>query len=326
VNRIALTIALAAAVLGAGLLLLYKRRFEHEVAGGPKVAVLVALKDLPLGARISEAHLGSKRLPEAYVEDRHVRISEAQTVVGVQASNHVKAGETVLWTDLATTSAHARNLGRLVKVGMRAVSIPVGDGVFGGLLRPGDRVDALLTSQDRKAGARQTGPIAQNLLVLAVGADLGAGEGNPRGRAGSVTIAVTMEEAQRLTLAMTEGHISLLLRNPDDLRVLNDQPETRSSEVRPGFADGNQAAAASATEDDLPSSEALAALAKASAEAARANAAADPAATRAANAQIQDIIEKDFEPAARDRGDERSPRRGSRPRSRSDQDRILPIH
>lgn len=247
-NRAALYAALAAGVVGAALLFVYKQRFESEVRGGAPVAVLMATREVPLGARLTEDALAIRYIPENYVEERHIRAADMAAVVGVRAGNAIRPNESVLWTDLATTTAQSRKLASLVRVGMRAVTIPVGDAVFGGLLRPGDRVDALLTAENSASASRQTAIIAQNLLVLAVGDDTGgeqgAGEARSAARGGSVTLAVSMEQGQRLILGATQGRMSLLLRNPDDLRTVDDAPETRVADVLNGARNDNAPAPA----------------------------------------------------------------------------------
>jgi len=254
-NRTALYVALFSALLGACLLYLYKERFEAEASGGERVAVLTATKEIPLGARVTEEALAVRYVPENYVEERHIRATDMGRVIGVRAGSTIRPNESVLWSDLATTTSASRKLAGLVRVGMRAVTIPITETAFGGLLRPGDRVDAVLTSQG-DFGGRQTAMVAQNMLVLAVGADIGQETGsddasNPHG--GSVTMAATVEEGQRLILAATQGRMSLLLRNPDDVRVLDGAPEVRANEV---LAKSNSAHAA-ATPLSLAAAEAL---------------------------------------------------------------------
>lgn len=233
-NRIGLTVAFVVTAAGAALLLVYKQRFEAEVEGGVKVPVLIALADLAPGTRIAREHLGVRELPEKFVEGRHVRGHEANALVGVRLANALRANETVLWTDVATSAMQSRQLSNLVPKGMRALSLSVGDSSFGGLLNPGDRVDALLTV-DGPGKTRQTRVVAQNLLVLAVGDDLGyevearGTRGNPRQTV--VSLAVSVRDGQRLALAAREGMVSLLLRNAEDLRTLDDLGEATSREL-----------------------------------------------------------------------------------------------
>ena len=84
--------------------------------------------------------IGIRDLPAAYVEERHIRAADLQRIIGVRVSMGVKANESLLWTDLATTAQQRRDLSGLVRNGMRAVTIRApASSAFGGLLRPGVR-------------------------------------------------------------------------------------------------------------------------------------------------------------------------------------------
>lgn len=233
-NGKALLAALLMALTGTGLLLLYKKRLEEEASGGRPVGVLMAVQDIPLGAVLTDRMLGVREIPESYVEFRHIRAGEAARVLGVRASLEIKANESILWSDLATSSGERRDLSSLVKSGMRAITIRAdATSAFGGLLRPGDRVDAFLTlSPEASASGRVTVPLLQNVIVLAVGQDTGAAEaGQPRPtgathQVNQVTLSVTVAQAQLIAFAEGRGRLSLVLRNPDDIAVLASLPET----------------------------------------------------------------------------------------------------
>ncbi|HEU5055657.1 MAG TPA: RcpC/CpaB family pilus assembly protein, partial [Kofleriaceae bacterium] len=99
----------------------------------------------------------------------------------------------------------------------------------------GDRVDAFLTvSRANDDDARVTIPLLQNVIVLAVGQDTGAiQDGNAR-RAASisqVTLGVTVTQAQLVAFATDRGRLTLVLRNPDDIAVLKDLPETTVDDI-----------------------------------------------------------------------------------------------
>lgn len=235
-NGKALLAAVMVGAIGVGLLLLYKQRFEAEASGGAPVAVLMAVKDIPLGAVMTDNLLGVRELPESYVESRHIRASDASRIIGIRASMEIKANESILWTDLATTSGERRDLSSLVKAGMRAITIRAdATSAFGGLLRPGDRVDAFLTVSrgEQSQGGRETIPLLQNVIVLAVGQDTGAVESDGRrpGQVNQVTLSVTVEEAQLVAFATDRGRLSLVLRNPEDIAVLRNQPRTTVDDI-----------------------------------------------------------------------------------------------
>jgi len=233
-NRTAFVVATAAAALGVALLWIYKERFETKASGGREVQVLMATADVPLGAKLSPELVGARGLPEAYVEDRHIRIADAKRIMGIRVRSRVKAGESILWSDLAITGAEARDLASLVTPGMRAVAIPAtAPSTFNGLLRPGDRVDVLLTTVGG-TDQRMTIPLLQNLLVLATGEDLDRATERTNGRSrrrSTVTLGVTIEQSQVITFGRSRGDLTLVLRNPDDIRVASGLPETTMADV-----------------------------------------------------------------------------------------------
>lgn len=225
-----------AALAGFALSHLYLTRLEAEVSGGPKVSVLVVSEDTPVGAVLTESKLAVREVPQAYVEERNVRASDAKKVIGVRVAGGLRANEAVLWSDLMKYSDHARVLSGLVQSGLRAVTIDAHSADFEGLLKPGDRVDVLFTTPSKEAEGVTT-TLLQNLLVLSVGGDLGKRDDGSKddsssgGRSGSVTLSATLEQAQLLTQAKERGKLGLTLRNPDDIQLVEGVPETGSKDV-----------------------------------------------------------------------------------------------
>src|SRR5262249_10351225 len=145
-NGKALLAAIGVAAVGIVMLFLYMQRFEDEASGGPPVRVIIATQDIPLGTAVTEAMLGYRDLPQSYVEGRHITQDDAARILGVRVTSGVRSGESLLWSDLATTSDQSRDLSSLVRTGQRAITIRADQSTsFGGLVRPGDRVDVLLT-------------------------------------------------------------------------------------------------------------------------------------------------------------------------------------
>jgi pilus assembly protein CpaB len=231
-NRIALMVAVGAGVAGVFLLETYKARFEDEKSGGEPISVLVLTQDLPLGTPISQEVLAVRDLPEAYVEERHIRETDARKVIGVRANHAIQANESLLWTDLATGGAR-RNLSMVIQSGKRAITVAGDKGTLNSLLRPGDRVDLLLTAA--RGADTVTYPLLQNLLVLAVGSDVGHGEEDDGKMGGisknAVTLSVTLKEAQLISVAGQSGKLTPVLRNPADIVVAEQVPETTKADV-----------------------------------------------------------------------------------------------
>ena len=234
-KKIGLLASLIAALGAAALVHLYLQRLEAEVSGGPRISVLVAAEDVPIGAALTEKALALRDLPQAYIEARHIRANDLKRVIGVQVGSGLKANETVLWSDLNKFSDHAKVLSGLIQNGLRAVSLDGRTLDFEGLLRPGDRVDVLFTNTSKDDGASSTSTILQNLLVLSVGGHIArtsepANSSTVRGT--SVTVSATVEQAQLLAQAQLRGKINLSLRNCDDIAVVEGVPETYAKDLQ----------------------------------------------------------------------------------------------
>ncbi|MCA9615851.1 MAG: Flp pilus assembly protein CpaB [Myxococcales bacterium] len=236
-NRTALIAGFAVAIVGVGLFALYMRRFENEATGGEPVEVLMITSDLSIGEPLTAQKLGTRGIPQAYLEDRHVLARDQERVLGIRVSNGLRANQSLLWTDLATTSEQRRDLSALVQESQRAITIRADvSASFGGLLRPGDRVDVLLTVE-REPNQFVTVVLLQGRLVLASGRDTGAplrpGERRTTnsGTVNQVTLSVTLEQAAALALAQEQGRLTLVLRNPDDINTVENPRDTTTQDV-----------------------------------------------------------------------------------------------
>jgi pilus assembly protein CpaB len=107
----------------------------------------------------------------------------------------------------------------LIPFRMRAVSINVNEvtGVAG-FVEPGARVDVLFTATVNVAGLHEprSTTILQNVPVLASDQRLDRSTARQGQAAHVVTLLVSLEGAEKLALAMQEGRIQLVLRNPVD--------------------------------------------------------------------------------------------------------------
>lgn len=100
-------------------------------------------------------------------------------------------------------------------------------------MRPGDRVDVLLTKEKPGSEARVvTVPLLQNVLVLAVGDSFGAVHQQSSAlRPDSVTLLLTIDQASLIAQARRDATLSLVLRNEDDLEINEGLAETDDSDV-----------------------------------------------------------------------------------------------
>jgi pilus assembly protein CpaB len=137
------------------------------------------------------------------------------------AMRSMTANEPVL-NDKLSGAGGKTNLSGALTPGMRAVSVRSDEvnGV-GGFVLPGDRVDILLTRTigGGDAATTVTQVLAENSLVLGVDQSSDV-EANKPLVAKSVTVEVTPDQAQTISLAHSVGAISLSLRQISDKDAL----------------------------------------------------------------------------------------------------------
>jgi pilus assembly protein CpaB len=124
----------------------------------------------------------------------------------------------------------------MIPTGMRAASVRVNDvaGVSGFIL-PGMRVDVLVTGRPPGADETSTATVLQNVTVLSAGQTVEADGKSQSMSVPVVTLLVDPLQAESLTLAASEGHIQLVLRNSNDQKV----EDTRGRQLRDLYARGN---------------------------------------------------------------------------------------
>lgn len=187
---------------------------NHETA---TTTVVAAAADLPVGTRLEEKDLRLIKLPASDLPPGvHFNTSE---VVGRGVVVPMTKSELVLDSKLAGANAGA-GLPSLIPSGMRAVSVKVNDVIsVAGFVTPGTKVDVVLTGNLEKTNdpaQATTTTILQNVQVLASDQKLQKNEQGEPKQVTVITLLVNPEDAQKLVLASSEGHIQLALRNPLD--------------------------------------------------------------------------------------------------------------
>jgi pilus assembly protein CpaB len=228
---------IAGLALALGLLVsyaVYNRLMTSNAANNePGVDIVVAVKDLQVGAKLEDGDIRLARFPQSVIPPG--AFTKKAPVVGRGVVLPVSKGEFILPSKLASANAGS-GLPSLIPPGMRAVSVRVNDVVsVAGFVQPGSRVDVLATGNQGGGNDRQTTTVLENVAVIAVGKNL---ERNPNGdtqTAPVITLLVSPDDGQRLTLASQEGRIQLALRNPLDTKR-EDIGATRASSLYPGGA------------------------------------------------------------------------------------------
>src|SRR5579872_3419965 len=205
--------------VGLGLvasLYVYRNLQGKGVSRDSGVEVIVAANDLQVGARIEEHDIKIIKIPAADLPPGAPR--RRSDVLGHGVIIPIFKGEFILPNRLAAENAGA-GLPSLIPPGMRAVSVRVNEVVsVAGFVTPGTRVDVLLTGTPGSGGDQETTTVLQNVAVLASGHTLERTSTGEAQNTAVITLLVTPDDAQRLTLASKEGQIQLALRNPLDTK------------------------------------------------------------------------------------------------------------
>jgi len=182
----------------------------------PGVEVVVAANDIGVGAKVTESDVKLVRFP---VGDLPSNIFHLKTsVVGRGAILPIARGEFFLPSKLAGENAGA-GMQSLIPPGMRAVSVRVNEVIgVAGFVVPGTRVDVLLTGNPTGASDQRTTTVLENVAVIAAGPSLERKANGEPQLTPVVTLLVSPDDAQKLTLAMAQGKIQLALRNPLDTK------------------------------------------------------------------------------------------------------------
>jgi pilus assembly protein CpaB len=193
------------------------RRPAARAAAVPMKDVVVAARELEVGATIRPEDVKAAKLPAPLVpQGSFARVEE---VVGRPVTSKILAGEPVLGGRLAERGS-GFGLAPIIPTGMRAVSVRVNDVAnVAGFALPGMRVDVLATLRPQGEEGPRTTTVLQNILVLSAGQQLQPDASGKPINVPVVTLLVTPEQAETLTLASNEGRIQLVLRNATDKEV-----------------------------------------------------------------------------------------------------------
>jgi pilus assembly protein CpaB len=180
--------------------------------------IVVAAQDIPPGTILNDEALKKgmiKTTPWPRSSIPTGAFSSPQQVIGKVNRVKILANEPILESRLAGEGA---GLTVRLEAGKRALALRV-DEIVGvsGFIVPDDRVDVILTTTP--AGTAQDAKISkivlQNKRVLSVAQSTEQKDGKPQ-LARSITLEVTPEEAEKLSLASSEGQIVLALRGLGD--------------------------------------------------------------------------------------------------------------
>lgn len=204
-------------------------KVEKSATEAKTEEIVVAACNVPAKTLLTREMLVLKKVP---VEGIHAQaLRKTEEAVGSITLTSLVESEQLLKSKLTSKDNAKNGLAYIIPPDKRAMSIPI-DEVSGvaNLLEPGDNVDvaAVLGLVD-STGKETTYSliVLQDIQILAIGKKLD--EKNNSKESGqqeqkTVTLAVTVEEAQSLFMANQKGTLRLLLRSPIDDSIVAAAP------------------------------------------------------------------------------------------------------
>jgi pilus assembly protein CpaB len=243
--------SLFAAIVASGVLysVILSMQQQVVIAQRPEetVSVVVAKNELIPGITITEEDVELRSLPAYFVPDEAMR--QLTDAIGRVPRERVLGGEYIRTERLAEPEA-GTGLTAIIPRGMRAQQLALkGSAAVSGLLNPGNYVDVIaVLSTDSKSAAKQAFTILEAVSVLAVndrlenqhvkGKKEDAKSKKPPPSNGTVTLAVSPADAERLAHAAKTGKLLLALRNDVDVTLVKqhgrpvEAPIGRSAQTR----------------------------------------------------------------------------------------------
>jgi pilus assembly protein CpaB len=184
------------------------------------VYAVVASAHLPVGTLVTKDHV--KVVPWPARNPVPGAFASIDQVIDRGVIQPVAENEPLTESKLAPTGAGA-GLPPTIPPGMRAISVKVNEVIgVAGFVLPGSRVDLLVTVDNTSGGARDESMsrvVVSNVQVLTAGTRFDQEKARADGKpiqTTVVTLLATPQDAERITLASSEGKLMLTLRNPLD--------------------------------------------------------------------------------------------------------------
>lgn len=194
------------------------QRIPYRQVEVPSVQVVVASVHLPVGTLVSKEQI--KLVPWPERSQVPGALTSVEAVVNRGLIQPVAENEPITESKLAPLGAGA-GLSPTIPAGMRAISVKVNEVIgVAGFVIPGSRVDVLVTVDGNGPGKESMSrAVVSNVQVLTAGTRFDQEKAQADGKpipTTVVTLLATPQDAERITLASTEGKIMLTLRNPLD--------------------------------------------------------------------------------------------------------------
>ena len=229
-NRILLIFGVFLAIVAFGGALLVGRTSGGTTAigGGAKnTDVVVATQEIAASTQITAALVTIQKFSEDTVPPFAFR--DKNLVVGKYAAIPIHANSAIIDTDIVSDAGSvvpAKQAFLKIPPGQVAMQIPTGELVgAGGYVQPDDRIDVLVSYTVN--GKSLTKVTFTNLRIIRVGP---AGGPNARGISSSLTVIVTLQQAQDLKWLLDNTNYKYVLKAVDDYDHVDSDTSSTTSE------------------------------------------------------------------------------------------------
>lgn len=197
---------------------LERKEAEVEQAKVKTVDVAVAARDLALGNKIDPGAVRMVRWPRDAIPAG--ASTDPRAFVGSVVKVAFVENEPLVASKLFVGEKTSGVLPLLIPPGMRAMSVPVDEVAdIAGFVLPQSRVDVLVALSEGGTEGNRAKIVLEDVEVLAVAQTIEQKQDEPK-VVRVVTLVVTPEQAEQLTLATHEGTLRLAMRNYSDNKIV----------------------------------------------------------------------------------------------------------
>ena len=228
-NRILLIFGVFLAIVAfAGALLVGRTSGGNGnvIGTGKTVDVVVAMQEIAPTTQITAQLVQVSKVSEEAVAP--YAFKDKNLVIGKYAAIQIHKDAQIIDTDLVTDVGNVQPTKQAylpLDKGLVAMQIPTGELVgVGGYIQPDDRIDIIATLTPPRSTKSETVTTFTNLRILRVGP---AGGANTRGISSSLTVVVTLQQAQELKWLLDNTNYKYVLKFVGDYG----QPDAPTSQT-----------------------------------------------------------------------------------------------
>jgi len=225
-SKLPLIIAIVIGIVALLSIRSYVKQVENKAADRLKGEPVVAAKvDIAAGSELSMAQIEAKQVPPQFIPPQAIQdVDQVKQIMGRKTRVNIKAGQIILWSDLASETRGG--FSTVIPAGLGAFTVSISRGIKSSLIQANDSIDVIGSftlpkstqpMPNTMATWRQSSDMVnivllQNVTVLAVGDTFGGAVRSGGSTGSDVTLALTLAEAQLLMFAAQHGELGAVLR------------------------------------------------------------------------------------------------------------------